>query len=1283
MANTVNDVMNVIASPDYGIKNIAGTNQEILAILSGNHNSQNNIHAIVNDVKNILQNLVEVSTKKTLVKVGGKSPKINTKHIQNILDETRDIRKTLDNLAITIKKHGKYSNMPTVAKLSNKASEKVAKAMIKDIEKQKKGGGMAALVDAFTKLKDISLKDIIFGKLKLKKITKLFKNAKQDLNIKEKDLNAIIKLINAAPEMIKSLQKVNWRIDKVIKNKVIKKLSDILIGKKESLLALSKALQKNTKVFKSGSKSAKNIEELATSMKKAMRNIAFAALWSKLANIGIASIESMLNNIAKLSKKLTKNKKDITAASKVAKKISVFIGNLLVTSIFLTLSLVTVIPAILGALALRVLVDTLIPIGKKLSRNRKKMTKATGAAIIFTAFTGLMLISSIFLAKIAENGLSALLGSAVILGVVVISVLTFKILNKTKKNIIIGSIMMAIMSLSLLLFGVALSKITKATENVSWKQVGIIATTLIMFALATAVLGIPAVAPFIILGAISMSAMSVGLLFFGESLGKIAKATEKMKFKQVLIVAGAILLLGIATSVVGIMLPLIGLGSISLIVLSFALKPFVKTLGKIAKATQKMEFKHIFLVAGAMGILGAAVAGMALLSIPIGLGAIALGAMGSALLSFVKSLKIISEIKKIPKKEIDVLIESMEKIGDFFSDYKLSFKTTRNAKRYLRLMNPFMRIIRVFSKIKEIGENIPMKLIYQTIDAMRKIADYYKDNSIERKEIRQAKRYKKMLKPFGDTIKHLSKLKELGSIPIKLVYQTLNAIRKIADYYKDNSIERKVIRQARRYRKLLEPFGNTVGHLSKLKELGSIPIKLVYQTLNAMSKIADYYKNNPIERKVIRQARRYKRFLKPFGDTVEYLTKLKKLGSIPIKLVHQTLNAISKIAEFYQNQDMGGFFDRWDKEASAETIATIVSSFGVAAESLKTISELKRAPLDIVKNTISAIDTITWFYMTTYVSDDNLDEKSSFIEMAVDKFTNMAKNIRDKFKDMRDVDHKAIKSVARACKSIINFYAYTPFFVKDRKITRMNNALKQFSETTRYLKDNIHDFASQDVVKVKFALKAMKDIIKFLKKDSLNNKGIKKAQKNVSLLSGMAAVMLKITKIDPASVSSVGEALTTALSGVHAVDISQVDAVTNMFNAFNGINKSENLINKFADSVKDFTSACKDLMDAMEQNTDAINGIDTNDDANGGFFSRLKNKMNNLLGFGSNDDNTSSTTTNTEVDGGIRMKIANVDELSESIAKKINGTLSLDIPDTQVQLTINGTGGNEWTITKY
>ena len=40
-------------------------------------------------------------------------------------------------------------------------------------------------------------------------------------------------------------------------------------------------------------------------------------------------------------------------------------------------------------------------------------------------------------------------------------------------------------------------------------------------------------------------------------------------------------------------------------------------------------------------------------------------------------------------------------------------------------------------------------------------------------------------------------------------------------------------------------------------------------------------------------------------------------------------------------------------------------------------------------------------------------------------------------------------------------------------------------------------------------------------------------------------------------------------------------------------------------------------------------------------------------------------------------------ENAELIADKINGALSVDVADTQIQLLINGTGGNEWTITKY
>ena len=162
--------------------------------------------------------------------------------------------------------------------------------------------------------------------------------------------------------------------------------------------------------------------------------------------------------------------------------------------------------------------------------------------------------------------------------------------------------------------------------------------------------------------------------------------------------------------------------------------------------------------------------------------------------------------------------------------------------------------------------------------------------------------------------------------------------------------------------------------------------------------------------------------------------------------------------------------------------------------------------------------------------------------------------------------------------------------------------------------------------------------------------------------------MSNISKINPSNISSIGGALTDALGGVNTIDISQVQAVTDMFNAFNGINKSETIINKFTESVKEFTETCKNLMNAMDHNTDAINNID----AVGSGSSYTSVIENNIV---------SSGGTNVNSNDGVR--ITNVDEIAKTIAEKINGALSVDMPDAQIQLLINGTSGNEWTITRY
>jgi hypothetical protein len=372
-------------------------------------------------------------------------------------------------------------------------------------------------------------------------------------------------------------------------------------------------------------------------------------------------------------------------------------------------------------------------------------------------------------------------------------------------------------------------------------------------------------------------------------------------------------------------------------------------------------------------------------------------------------------------------------------------------------------------------------------------------------------------------------------------------MKSIANYYVENPIEKKAIKQAKNYKKMMRPFGKTINFLNKLREMGGIPMQLVHQTLNAMTAIANYYKENPIERKTIKQAKRYKKMLKPFGYTIENISKLKEMGNIPMKFVYQALNAITVIANFYKNIKLS----------------------------------------------------------------DSIEYKSKSTELIVNNFTHVAEKIQNKFSNLKTIDNTSVTSIVNAFRSIINF----------------------------------------------------------LKFDTLNISQIKNANKNIIILRNLIYTMSRLSNIDKTNLSSIGDTLTNTLDGVSTVDLSTVQAVTNMFNAFNGINKSESILNKFTESVKEFTTTCKNLMDAMNYNTDAINNIDTTG-LNGSQTNETKE--NNIFKI-----NTDSTKQN---DG---VRIINVDEIAKTIAEKINGTLSVDMPDTQVQLLINGTGGNEWTISRY
>jgi hypothetical protein len=278
----------------------------------------------------------------------------------------------------------------------------------------------------------------------------------------------------------------------------------------------------------------------------------------------------------------------------------------------------------------------------------------------------------------------------------------------------------------------------------------------------------------------------------------------------------------------------------------------------------------------------------------------------------------------------------------------------------------------------------------------------------------------------------------------------------------------------------------------------------------------------------------------------------------------------------------------------------------------------------------------------------------------------MVMNIQDKFENIKTIDFNSIISATYAFNYIFKYYRQNIFKISKNKMLRMSSAIKLFAENAKFLKDNIQGFTKSEYINTIFATKSMKRIINLLRFNIMT----KKAQRNMMLIKEMSSIISSISNISSENIISVGDAISNTLNGIStSVDMSKLQAVTNMFNAFNGINKSESIINKFTKSVKEFTETCKNLIDAMNNNADAISNIENS--GNKSIISEIRE--NNIIekGYSDNSINTS----------GIR--ISNVDEIAKTIAEKINGALSVDVPDTQVQLLINGIGGNEWTITRY
>lgn len=150
---------------------------------------------------------------------------------------------------------------------------------------------------------------------------------------------------------------------------------------------------------------------------------------------------------------------------------------------------------------------------QKLSRNEVTIKKGTIAMKNIKAACTSMLIASIMLTGLAVTAVPAMLGALLMKGVVWLLLGTFKVLSKSSKTVVKGSLALLIMSTSVITFALGLGLLSKAVKGLELKDIGLMIASIAGVGLAVAGVGLLAV---------PIAVGSLSLLLIGASIGLLA-----------------------------------------------------------------------------------------------------------------------------------------------------------------------------------------------------------------------------------------------------------------------------------------------------------------------------------------------------------------------------------------------------------------------------------------------------------------------------------------------------------------------------------------------------------------------------------------------------------------------------------------------------------------------------------------------------------------------------------------------------------------------------------------
>lgn len=322
-----------------------------------------------------------------------------------------------------------------------------------------------------------------------------------------------------------------------------------------------------------------------------------------------------------------------------------------------------------------------------------------GVAIAMLGFTLSLIVISVLIKSV---GFGVVMGSllTLLLGVG-ICVAALYLINKIGvANVIKGAVSILIMAGAFIVFGIALKIISNALNVLSWENIGKLVLVIGLFIGVTLLAGLGIA--YIAIGSVAMALMSGSLLLFAVMLDKLGEVIKDVSIDMFFSLPGimGMLILTLSTAALGLLT--VPIGSVVVTMMSGSLLLFGEMLDKMKKAIKGVTSDMFQDLPGIMGSLQIVFlkAALGLLTVPIGAGVITM--MSAPLLLLSEMLpKLKDAVRGMKSEDFEQLSDIMSELRSVFRQAAFGFISITLGSPAILMMSGTLTIFSLaLSKIK-------------------------------------------------------------------------------------------------------------------------------------------------------------------------------------------------------------------------------------------------------------------------------------------------------------------------------------------------------------------------------------------------------------------------------------------------------------------------------------------------------------------------------------------------------------------------------------------------------